>query len=388
MPLRYQAPLALPRFHAEALGGSESGVWVEPPGQTRRLLRYAPEFIDDPAGAGIFAGIGAATYRSPPVFVSGRNGVALAGYRTLIADGVFCDDETLLDAAAEAAFLDKLDSPDPFLNEQTGLRRNGDGTWAFAAGTRTMRDIAGTTAVLCSHEPGNYGSFLFRVLPKLAALRQLGLDRLPMLVWAWPPTFTQLLGLLGVDAGQIVQHDLNAVTRLERAVAPSLRNPNAYLDRESWSLLQGVADRCMGPLSGRRLYISRLSHGKVSGSTRIMQNEAELSAALGRLNFEVIEPQTLSMREQIATFASADMIVGPSGSAMFNVVFARPGTKVIDIESEPNWVYAHTGLFASCQLRYGLFVGQCDPADRRPVHRNWTVDIPALLDRISSFIHA
>jgi hypothetical protein len=388
MQLRYRSPLALPHLPAEGLGGAgASGVWVEPPGATRKLFRYAPEFIDDPAGTGMFRGIGPAVYRSPPVFVSALAGARLAGYRTLIQGDGFGDDEALPDDAAEAAFLDKLDSPDPFLNEQTGLHRDGEG-WRLDRGGRAEREIPGTTAVLCSHEPGNYGSFLFRVLPKLVTLRQLGLDRLPVLVSAWPPAFRNLLGLLGVEADRIIQHDLDTVTRLERAVAPSLRNPHAYLDRESAALLQGLADRCAGPLSGRRLYIARLSHGKVSGSTRVLQNEDALAAALGRLNFEVIEPQLLSTEEQIAAFASADMIVGPSGSAMFNVVFARPGTKVVDIESEPDWIYAHTGLFASCQMRYGLFVGEADPADTRPVHRSWTVDIPALMDRISSFIHA
>ena len=296
----------------------------------------------------------------------------------------------MLSDAAEAAFLDKLDSPDRFLNEETGLRRDApDGALHAsirAAGqpgscrerrpcsARRSRAISARSCSACC--------------PSSLALRQLGLGELPLLVWAWPPAFRRLLGLFGVEEGQIVQHDLQTISRLERAIVPSLRNPNAYLDHESWALMQRVSDRCMGKLSGRRLYISRLSHGKVSGSTRVLQNEDQLAAALGRLNFEVIEPERLSSEEQIAAFASADMIVGPSGSAMFNVMFARPGTKVVDIESEPNWIYAHAGLFASCQMRYGLFVGQCDPADERPVHRSWTVDIPALMDRLSSFINA
>ena len=388
MTLQYRPPLALPRLTAEGLRGSESGVWVEPPGHARRLFRYAPEFIDDPAAIGMFDRIGPDVYRSPPVFVASCTGADLVGYRTLIHEDGFCDDEALLSETAEAGFLDKLASDDPFLNENTGLRRCEGGEWRFIAGDRHLREIPGTTSVLCSHEPSNYGSFLFRVLPKLLVLRQLGLDHLPMLVWAAPPAFRRLLGLLGVEEGRIIQHELGTVTRLEHAIAPSLRNPHAYLDRESWALLQTLSDRCMGELSGRRLYISRLSHGKVSGSTRVMQNEDALAAALAQLNFEVIEPQLLTTEEQIATFASADMIVGPSGSAMFNVVFARPGTKVIDIESEPNWIYAHAGLFASCQMRYGLFVGECDPADTRPAHRSWTVDIPVLMDRISDFIRA
>ncbi len=104
-----------------------------------------------------------------------------------------------------------------------------------------------------------------------------------------------------------------------------------------------------GTVEGRRLYVSRLGQGRRGVSTRLMLNEAEVAAAMAGLGFEVIEPEQLNPAEQIATFASADIVVGPAGSGMFNVVFCRPGTKVLDIESEPNWIYAHTGLFASCR---------------------------------------
>jgi capsular polysaccharide biosynthesis protein len=79
------------------------------------------------------------------------------------------------------------------------------------------------------------------------------------------------------------------------------------------------------------------------------------------------------------------MVIGPSGAAMFNTIFCRPGTKVIDIESERDWIWTHTGIFGSCELRYCIFLGQPDPTDTRPVHRRWTVDIDALVDRIVSF---
>lgn len=390
MTLRYMPLLAFPPLKSEDLRTTEiSGTFVEMPGQIRRFLRYAPEFIDDPAEIGILQGLGAAIYQSPPVFVSALRQADLAGYRTTVSDGGFRNDEIILGGEAlKTQFLNKLASADSFLNEETGLRRIRAGGFTLEQCGRNQRHIPGTTVVLCSHEPSNYGSFLFRVLPKLNTLKLLGLNDLPMLVWAWPAPFRRLLGLLGVPESQLIQHDLGTITRLDRALVPSLRNPHAFLDHETHAMMQALADRCFCPTSGRRLYISRLRHSKASGSTRMMVNEEQLATALARLNFEVIEPERLSTEEQIATFASADMIVGPSGSGMFNVVFCRPGTKVIDIESEPHWIYAHTGLFASCQLRYGLFVGQSDPTDERPVHRRWTVDIEALIDRVSSFIQA
>ncbi len=66
MRLCYTAPLSLPQIAPDALDlALEASVLVELPGEERRLLRYAPEFIDDPAGTGLFAGLAAATYVSP-----------------------------------------------------------------------------------------------------------------------------------------------------------------------------------------------------------------------------------------------------------------------------------------------------------------------------------
>jgi capsular polysaccharide biosynthesis protein len=222
----------------------------------------------------------------------------------------------------------------------------------------------------------------------LLILKDLELYNLPILVWAHTKQFQQLLSLMGIRQDQIIQHDASLITHLEHALVPSLRNPCAYLDHESHALLQRLAARIKGPQSGRRLYISRIGQSKTGRSTRVMTNEETLIERLAEFNFEVIEPEQLSAEEQIAAFASADMIVGASGSAMFNVVFCRPGTKVIDIESEPDWIYAHTGLFASCQTRYGLCVGQVDPTDTRPVHRRWRVDIESLMQRIGAFLQS
>lgn len=390
MRLRYIQPLTLPRISLTSLeNATEASVYVEPPESDRLLLRYAPEFIDDPAQTSLFAGLGADTYVSPPTILTVLPQPTLFGYRSLAWNEHFCNDEAGTSPIETERLLHGLASQDPFPNEDTGLTPalDGDG-FDLDIALRPQRHQAGTAVVLCSHEPSNYGSFLFRVLPKLHAVRTHKLNHLPIVVWAHNPAFLELLRLAGVPEVQILQHNTGVLTTFDRVIAPSLRNPHGFLDSESHAIFQQLARENSSTGGGRRLYISRMGQARRGNSTRQMLNEADVAAAITSLGFEVIEPEQLSPTEQISAFASADIVVGPSGSAMFNVVFCRPGTKVVDIESEPNWIYAHTGLFASCHTRYGLFVGAVNVDDPAPIHRRFSVDVPALIARISQFMRS
>ena len=83
--------------------------------------------------------------------------------------------------------------------------------------------------------------------------------------------------------------------------------------------------------------------------------------------------------------SSAGLILGASGSAMFNSVFCHPGTKLIDIESEPHWIHAHMCLFGSLGLKYGIFEATPSNLDFSIAHKPYNVNIVALMKRISQF---
>lgn len=342
--------------------------------------------MDDPGSTGLFYGIGSATYRSPSPFIISATHSSLVGYRTHLAKEAFFSDEWIGSSREHDNYLAALSQPDNFLNEETGLRpteRSSD--FVLNVGERQTKRMKGNHLVLCSHEPDNYGSLLFRVVAKAASVRPMALGKLPVVAPLPFANASELLQLAGFSADQIIPHDRGMITQLDRAVIPGLRNPHAYLDPESARLFQKIAAATTSIASTKRIYISRLSHALRGGSTRVMQNEQELVEKLKKLDFEIVEPEKLNILEQISIFRSAKLILGPSGSAMFNAVFCRPGTKIIDIESEPHWLYAHTGIFSSCGMRYGLFAGVTDPSDTRPVHRRWSVHIDHLINRIKDF---
>jgi hypothetical protein len=71
---------------------------------------------------------------------------------------------------------------------------------------------------------------------------------------------------------------------------------------------------------------------------------------------------------------------------MFNVVFCKPGTRIVTIESTAGFIGAHARLFASMGHRYGVIFGREDPADPAPSHRRWRIDIAPAVQAIERFV--
>jgi capsular polysaccharide biosynthesis protein len=79
----------------------------------------------------------------------------------------------------------------------------------------------------------------------------------------------------------------------------------------------------------RRIYLSR------SGAKRRrIENEAALIEMLATYGFEAVRPETMSLRDQVAMFQRAEVIVGPHGSGLGGIVFS-PGAKLLVFYSEP-----------------------------------------------------
>ncbi len=74
-----------------------------------------------------------------------------------------------------------------------------------------------------------------------------------------------------------------------------------------------------------RLYVSR---GK---SRRPLANEDELEALLASAGFAIVHLEELPWIDQITLFQNARVIVGPHGAGLANLVFANPGSKVVEL---------------------------------------------------------
>jgi hypothetical protein len=76
----------------------------------------------------------------------------------------------------------------------------------------------------------------------------------------------------------------------------------------------------------RRLFISR------SGvASRRLLNEAELAPILVEHGYSVIDCGQMSMAAQVELFADAAVVIGPHGAGLTNLLFSKPGTRVVEI---------------------------------------------------------
>ncbi len=137
---------------------------------------------------------------------------------------------------------------------------------------------------------------------------------------------------------------------------------------------------------GKRVFVLRNR-----ASTRRLLNQDAVAAALqDRFSFEIIDPAALSLAQQALAFRDADIVVGPHGAGLANMVFAaRPSLLLEFYHSEPQ-IFYHSlcyALSARHQLVPGVPVtqgakrGRADSAD-------YVVDQNAVLFALDSFLGA
>lgn len=86
---------------------------------------------------------------------------------------------------------------------------------------------------------------------------------------------------------------------------------------------------------GRRIFVRRSAVGNLS--SRILANESEIIEALRSNGFDIVEPAAMTFSSQVEAFRGADVVVSPHGSTLANLIFCRPGTRVLDLMPD-DWV--------------------------------------------------
>jgi hypothetical protein len=190
--------------------------------------------------------------------------------------------------------------------------------------------VEGRLGVLASRGDGNYYHFLMVALTRIGVLEQAP-QIAPPDRWYVPVQtrfHRELLELFGIGADRRVDASAHPHVQADCLVVPG---PPAMTEKNPPWAVAYLRERLLPTVdtSGprRNIYVTR----GASANNRTIVNEAALLDLLAGRGFEPVDPGALSVTEQIRTFATADLIVAPHGAALTNLVFASPGSAVIEL---------------------------------------------------------
>lgn len=189
----------------------------------------------------------------------------------------------------------------------------------------------------------NYYHLLFEFLIKFVKLNQLGIAlSVPVLIdqiCLDVPQFLELLTLANQDKRQIIAIEKSCRYQAKELYfinCPNFIPPNFINDKDIrpedvqfdiHSLLE--LRSLLLPYSSRRSFPKRFFISRQNASGRRIFNESEVFRSLEEFGFSLVEPEKLSIVNQIALFSQAEIIAGGSGAALTNLLFCSKNCTAI-----------------------------------------------------------
>jgi capsular polysaccharide biosynthesis protein len=129
-----------------------------------------------------------------------------------------------------------------------------------------------------------------------------------------------------------------------------------------------------------------------NSTLRHIVNEAEVEEALGARGFVVVEPERLTLEEQVALYSGAGMIVGATGAAIANLIFCPPDCPTVvmmpKFRHTAYWYWRRMAAAAGAGPVVHVSGDQIDPtADPfapLAVHVDFAVELKDVLDAVDA----
>jgi capsular polysaccharide biosynthesis protein len=218
------------------------------------------------------------------------------------------------------------------------------------------------TAVVLATAAGerNYYHFLLEAMPRWALVRQIlpnvDIDAI------YVPTAHQyqrdLLAIAGIDPGAVIATGEVPAIRASRLLVPGYPNVGELQPRWLVDWVRETFKPVNTAGKPSRLFVTR---GSGPNTRRLVEGPA-VEAMLAERGFVTIDPGAIPVQEQIDHFAAADVIVGIHGAAMTNLVFAKPGVRILELFAPR---YIHPCYWAMSQnipdSRYRYLLGRGRP---------------------------
>lgn len=206
----------------------------------------------------------------------------------------------------------------------------------------------------------NYYHFIAEHLSRLATLDALGLpteDALLIVPVQLPQFARDLLHLAGYPDERLMHVGRQDSLVFDRLIAPlpPVRG-GAEISPAVSAWFRRTFARYMVASEPLKLYVSR-----ARASRRGITNEQEVVEYLRNEGFQVVYPEELNVRQQIALYSRAQEVVAPGGAALTNMVFMPAGSRTTMINNRHLPQEAQKLFFEplarSCGVRFQIVSG-------------------------------
>lgn len=177
----------------------------------------------------------------------------------------------------------------------------------------------------------HFGHFFIDCLDRVMALRHLpgAVSGNLLADGPMPAAVREMAALAGFDEtrAQMVHARPGHCYRVRNLRLVTLASVKPALAAGNMALLRGLVLDGLRPApreDSRRLFLGRRGVAR-----RRLMNQDAVERMLGALGYRSFYPESHTLEDTVAVFASADSIVLAYGSAKFNLMFCRPGTQVI-----------------------------------------------------------
>jgi capsular polysaccharide biosynthesis protein len=249
--------------------------------------------------------------------------------------------------------------------------------------------VTGIHLITSHYASHNFGHFMMDMVPliQLALKQNLSVISKPLLDWQKP-----IYRSIGLNPETVITFPQRAVLLKEVLVSNRHNAVSTYAASPDHrrifnSILQNVLKSEHATQQTARIFISR-----GESRNRDIKNRNELEVALENEGFQTIRPEKLSFENQALLFSQAEIIVSEFGAVMANLVFCKPGTKIIEIIPENQNDPWSSHLCASMELEHVVLFHKVKDEDRElfeiagRIHNNiffkFDADINAIIDRV------
>ncbi|PSF39492.1 capsular biosynthesis protein [Aphanothece hegewaldii CCALA 016] len=243
-----------------------------------------------------------------------------------------------------------------------------------------LKSIQGTVVALTGLSGHMYYHWMMDILPRLNILQRSNWADEPV-DWYLINTIEQdfqreTLTKLGIKSEQLLSSDQYPYIQATKLIIPSFPGHPHWATPESINFLRNHffnSSNTTSLTSPKRLYISRSN-----ANHRQIINEIEVKQLLESMGFLTVFPEQYSLAEQVNMFQNAEIIVAPHGGGLTNLIFCRPGTKIIEFFS-PNYIRTDYWVISvELELQHYYIKGKnfdCTPLRKLMYQSSLTEDI-------------